>query len=415
MYDLVPSGWAQHRGLPDDAYVQNSVSNTTLIGHDAWADHDMVRRVSFRIVGLDPLFRNSLHFRDVIDSEFSKLPELIAFEARTASAVVKGRFAPSGNLISQRTREVTSWIDMEFSEGQSLTDMRLAADCVSRYFSCCSGVHLRATEHIVSRYAEVEILDRIAASKPIFQHRVFYYHDIRAKEAEEVSPYSTLVTLWSEDGRAALEAGLITWMERNDQWVSATAMMMDCLSKQRMMSSSRLLSATRWLEEIPGSGSHDVISQSDAKALGKLVGNAAKKLGYGPVAGRFKNAISRIALESNRERLKRLVGKIRYTFGLAILDDDLVEWLIEALSMRGSAAHGATAALDEDYDAFSRAVEAVECLNALLMLRDLPLGDEAAARASQHPLVENYRNCLIKGPPKKFRAEVRRRLSTEGR
>lgn len=74
--------------------------------------------------------------------------------------------------------------------------------------------------------------------------------------------------------------------------------------------------------------------------------------------------------------------------------------------MRGRAAHGARTAIDDEYEVFARAVEAVECLNLLLMAKDLPLGDEHRARASRHPLIEQYRNCTLRGSPATFRAEL---------
>ncbi len=170
------------------------------------------------------------------------------------------------------------------------------------------------------------------------------------------------------------------------------------------MSASRLLSATRCLEEIPGAGPQDVITKDHARALGKLVGRAAARLGYGRIGGRFRNAISRIALETNRERLGRLVGEVRAAFGSSVIDEYIVDWVAEALSMRGRAAHGARTAIDDEYEVFARAVEAVECLNFLLMAKDLPLGDEHRARVSRHPLVERYRNCTLPGSPATFRS-----------
>lgn len=184
--------------------------------------------------------------------------------------------------------------------------------------------------------------------------------------------------------------------------------MADTLSKQGVMSASRLLSATRCLEEMPDATPRKVISKEHAKALGKLVGRGAAQLGYGPIAGRFTNAISNIALETNRERLGRMVTDVRLVFGEAVVDQHLVDWVAEALSMRGRAAHGARTALDDEYEVFARAVEAVECLNILLVLKDLPLGDEHRARASRHTLVQQYRNCRLLGPPASFRAALAR-------
>ncbi|MGK2908979.1 MAG: hypothetical protein ACSLE1_04145 [Sphingobium sp.] len=406
MFDTIPSGWTQRGSGPDKAYVQDTSSNITLVGYDVWTDNDLVRRLSFRIVGLDPLFRNSPHFRAVNDSDMAEMPDLTAFETLTNDGIVKAWLAPSGTLASYRSSEVTPWIVAQFEEGRTIANIRRTVQRITQFFSVVSGTSLRATDLIVSRYSETEIDARASSQEPIPEHRVFRYEDGDQMPVTAASPYSTLVGLWSQDERNAIEASLSAWIERDDDWASASAMMADTLSKQGIMSVSRLLSATRCLEEIPDAAPRNVISKEHARALGKLVGRGAAQLGYGAIGGRFKNAISKIALETSRERLERLVADVRLVFGEMVIDDHIVDWVAEALSMRGRAAHGARTALDYEYEVFTRAVEAVECLNILLILKGLPLGDDHRARASRYTLVRQYRNCALPGPPAAFRAAL---------
>lgn len=413
MFDNIPSGWTQRGIGADRAYVQNTSSNITLVGFDVWKDDDLVRRLSFRIADLDPLFRNSPHFRAVLDSDMAEMPELTAFETSTDGIIVKAWLAPSGTLASFRPSDVTPWIVAEFAEGRTIADIRWTVQNVTRFFSAVSGKSLRASDLIVSRYSEADIEARAARHEPNPEHRVFRYEDGEEMPTIRAEPYSTLAGLWTPDQRKALEASLATWLDRDDNWAPASAMMADTLSKQGVMSASRLLSATRCLEEIPDAAPRNVISKEHAKALGKLVGRGATLLGYGPIAGRFKNAISKIALETNRERLQRLVTGVRAVFGEKVVDNHLVDWVAEALSMRGRAAHGARTALDDEYEVFARAVESVECLNILLILKDLPLGDEHRARVSRHTLVQQYRNCTLPGPPAAFRDALTRMKEAE--
>lgn len=408
MFDTIPSGWTQRGGDADRAYVQETSSNITLVGYDVWTDSDLVRRLSFRIDGLEPVFRNSTHYRAVIDSDMGEMPDLTVFEISADDVVVKAWLAPSGTLASHRPSKVTPWIVAEFSKGRTIADVRWAVQRIVRFFSAVAGKSLRATDLIVSRYSEAEVDARATHHEPIPEHRIFSYADGEEIPAVKADPYSTLVDVWSSKERIALEACLAKWIERDSDWAYASAMMADTLSKQGTMSTSRLLSATRCLEEIPDAAPRKVISKEHAKALGKLVGRGTAQLGYGVLAGRFKNAISKIASETNRERLKRLVADVRATFGDTIVDDHLVDWVAEALSMRGRAAHGARTALDDEYEVFARAVESVECLNILLMVKDLPLGDEHRDRASRHTLVQQYRNCTLPGPPAAFRAALAR-------
>lgn len=406
MFDIVPSGWSQRGGGADRAYVRDTSSNITLVGHDVWTDEDLVRRISFRIKGLDLLFRNSPHFTKVVDSDMAEMPDLTAFSTEIEEAILKAWLAPSGSLASQRPTNVTPWIVAEFKQGQTLSDTQWAVRRITRFFSAVSGQSLRASDLIVSRYSQADMLARAERHEPTPEHRVFRFEDGEEMQSASAEPFRTLIRLWSSDEREALEASLATWMKRDDQWGPASAMMADTISKQNEMSASRLLSATRCFEEIPDAAPQNVISQDHAKALGKLIGRGAAQLGYEGIAGRFKNAISKIALETNRKRLERLVADVRAVFGETIVDDHLVDWVVEAMRMRGQAAHGARTALDEEYEVFARAVESVECLNILLMLKGLPLGNEHLARASHHPLVQQYRNCALRGSPKAFRAAL---------
>lgn len=411
MFDLIPSGWSQRGGGESRTYVQDTSSNIALIGWDIWTDDDLVNRLIFRIPGLDPLFNISPHLNSVIDSNMARLPDLTAFKVEAGGVSVKAWLAPSGNLTSERPRDVTPWMVVEFSRGVLLADIRQMVHQILRFFSTVAGKHLHAADLVVSRHTEAEITRRAETREPTSEHRVFRYEDGSDFLLDQIEPYSALVSLWAPDDRRALEASLVAWIERAEVWEPAAAMLNDTLSKQGVMSVSRLLSASRCLEEIPGASPVNTITKDHAKALSKLVGRGAEKLGYGAVAGRFKNAISKIALETNRERLARLVSDVRSAFGPEVVDDHIVDWVAEGLSMRGRAAHGARTALDDEYEVFARAVEAIECLNVLLMLKDLPLGDEHIARASRHPLVQQYRSCTLPGPPTAFRAGLLRVVS----
>src|SRR5262249_8363826 len=149
------------------------------------------------------------------------------------------------------------------------------------YLSCCAGIWLQASEVKVSPYDEAEWLARCDAREPTRDQRIYYYfHEAEEPAFKAMSPYHALANLNSDDGCLAFEDGLRAWFERDANGAWCAAMMMHTLSQQNVMGVSRLLSATRWLEEIPGAESRNAIPVSHAKALGKLLGRAAEGLGY---------------------------------------------------------------------------------------------------------------------------------------
>jgi len=399
LFETVGEGWSERPGEVTTAYQQYVTSNTTLVGWDAWTDGDRVMRVRFRIAGADALFENTPMYASVMDASMGSVSyDVLA--AATAEEEVTARLALLGGIRSRRPETATPWFRIAFTEGRTLTQMRRAVTRVVRYVSCLAGVGLEATEVTVSRYTLEESLQRRERREPVHEHLVYYYYyaadDHRSRS---VSLRSTLGSLRDEAGREAVEAGLCTWIERDEPWSAATAMMMATLDTQTVMSASRLLDATRWLEDIPGAAAQGVIDKQHAKALGKLVGKEAVRLGYGNVGGRYRNAISTISSENHRDRFIRLVGDVRSVFGSDIVGDDIVDWLVEAMRMRGPAAHGARSAIDDDQGAFSAAVHALECMDALLTLKDLPIGADAIRNARRHPLIQNYRQqCMGRSP-----------------
>jgi hypothetical protein len=412
MFDLIPGGWRQRGAGAAATYIQDTTSNLALIGPDAWSNSDRVWQLSFRIPGLDQLFRNSKHFSQILDSEMFSMPDLIAFNVAVGDMRLKAWLAPSGGLQSARPTSIKPWFHIEFENGRTLEQMRWEVRRVVRFFSLCSGEALQASYIKVSRSSTDEDTQFRSEHKVAPEHQVFAYGDSEHQKVKKIKPHSTLVSLWTPDNRAALEASLAAWIERDAEWSAAAAMAMQCLSNQGVMSSSRLMNAAIWLEEIPGAQPRDVMKVDHAKALGKLVGREAKKMGYGALAGRFRQAISRIALETNRDRLSRLTSTVRVAFGEDVLDEHTVDWLIEAFAMRGRAAHGVKTALDDEPELFYTAVEALECISALLMLKDLPLGDEVRSRIDQHLLVRQYRQQSIWGSPKMRRMQLQQPSAT---
>lgn len=398
LFDNVPGSSGRH----GDAYFHEIISNTAVLGDDAWSDDDRVARVSFRVPEADPLFEWSPVFERVADAEMGSL-ETGLFAAAALDEKVNGHLLLSGTMRSRTPEQIQPLISVEFQERRTLEEMRVAVHRVVRFLSCGTGVHLRPKNIAISRYSEEEFRDRVAAHEPIPQHSL-YYHGRENAEPARCEPFHSLLSLRDDACREAFESALREWIARDEEWRAATALMMAALETQGVMSGERLLNAARWLEETPGAKAAGVVAAEHAKALGKLVDKWAEKLGYGSLGGRFKNALSNVALESNRERFTRLVTEVRDVFGDEIVDGGMVVWLLEAMKLRGPAAHRANTGIDTDLAVFQRAVYALECLNLLLMLKDLPIGNDAVGRARRHPLVEQYRLSCIGHTPTTIRA-----------
>ncbi|MFT9180322.1 MAG: hypothetical protein ABF508_08655 [Zymomonas mobilis] len=415
MFNLVPLSHKKIGGRGKESFIQNTLSNITVIGRDSWAYNDKIHRLTFRIPGLDSLFQISPHFKKVMDNASTdKEIDLTVFQIKTTIASIKVWLQPSISIPSSQSTKVVPLFKIEFTEGQSLENFQYFMTCILRFFSILSGKNLHANELVVSRYTEEQFTEMretrfpMHVHHPAYEHFIFRHADTVTKKLDEsIDSFKTLVSLFSTEDRVFLEESLTTWIANNESWAPAFQMMVETLSLQGEVSASRLLSATRCLEEIPIAKSQKNISSDHVTRLGEIVSIEAKKLNYNSdIAGRFKGAISRISSESNRERLTRLSKEIKSVFGEAVIDEYIVDWVAEALSMRGRVAHGAFTEINTNFDMFLRALYAIECFNLLLIAKDLPLGLKHQGRIIYHPLVEQYRSCKIQESPKTFKDQL---------
>lgn len=170
------------------------------------------------------------------------------------------------------------------------------------------------------------------------------------------------------------------------------------------MSPERLLNATKWIEATPGTEPRRVMSETHVLALSKLVSRNAVSFGYGAVTGRLRNSLRQIASEQNVRRFARLVADLKAFYGDQMVGDDLAEWVAEAFSWRGRAAHRPIIGQTEDeYKRFAKATHAAECFAYLMLLRDLPMSGKGKERVAHAPLVAAYRLGIKGHRPREIR------------
>ena len=172
--------------------------------------------------------------------------------------------------------------------------------------------------------------------------------------------------------------------------------MMTCFGLKHENTPERLISACRWLEEIPIAKSQDVLSKSDTAAIANAANAVTKSLGYDlELQRRILNAVLRVKSESSKEYFGRLADLLRRKYGADIVPDSFLNHLVRAMNFRGQSAHGWTTLKDTtDVNAFIECTRAIEALCYLLMAVDLPISTSGLRRIRSNPLVRDYIHSL---------------------
>ena len=394
LFDIVRMGVGRAGGGNRTSYSENVLVNTALIGWDIWSKDDRVRRTQFRVPEADLLLRHRPTFNGLANNPIGKAPEHLAFDVPVTGGYVRIRYGASGSTDSNYPRDIWPLVEMEFDEGISLTALRKQTITMLRFLSASASMRLSACEQTVSRLSHAEWLGQIEKGEHPHDYSVYYYEkeQERSKLSNLGRLYGAFAFLYGDEERSAFIACLQAWFARNADWEGAASAMMDAFSFRDVMSPERLLNATKWIEATPGVKAHPVMSEEHILALCKLVSRNAVRLGYRAISGRLRNSLRQIASEQNVQRFARLVADLKVCYGDQVVGDDLAEWVAEAFSWRGKAAHRPIIGQTEaEYECFAKATHAAECFAYLMLLRDLPMSHEGKKRVESAPLVEEYR------------------------
>lgn len=179
--------------------------------------------------------------------------------------------------------------------------------------------------------------------------------------------------------------------------------MIEALKSRRTISPNRLLNAWKWFEALPETSSKRVVKREHSKTIASLVSTELKNLGYDvDVEQRAKSAISKVSLESNRDRFLRLTTLMQREFRPSFVGQNMVDWLCKAYEFRGGAAHGGRGISEADFDPLELSIDALEAMNTLLLLSVLDLDAEPKERVGQHRMVETFHFGAAKHDPSSF-------------
>jgi len=392
LHQNVSSGPGYMGGPNGVTHSHRVISNVVVIGVDAWDAADPVRRVQFEIEHAEDLMHHGQKFDEVADAEFRKMLDTTVFDLSTAGINVKVWYAASGRRPFKRATTIGVRYSVEFDEPTELNSYLTTVNCIARFASAALGFRVVPSDIHISRLSQADFLKAVEGGSYRGDHEVRYiWHGQTPRRSLWLT--NSFVSARDDKELAVLIEALRAWITRDAEWRDATNLMMGAFDLERTMSGERLLTACKWLEEIPEASSAVAVSAAHIDRIASAAAAEAEHLGHKDYKNRIAGVIrGQLKTESNAKRFERLRAAVCARFGNHALPADAVPDLMKAMQFRGEVAHGAFEPFDDhEFRIFAKSVYAMEALCYLLTIKELPMTEMGARRACDIEIVANYR------------------------
>jgi hypothetical protein len=377
---------------PREAHTQTVSANIVVVGPEAWRVERAIRHVGFNVPLANGLLKHDDTYDALARAEVWGLPNSKLLEISFGNVNVLIGYEVRGVGTDPTRTRISPRIGVDFFGSRSLDTYLPTVYSIVRFFSAALCLRLRPHDTEIRAQTHEEFVAAVEAQEPAhtFEAHYIWSHDIGLVE-EAADLHGSFVLSHCDAERDNLTACLKAWLERDEDWRNATTLMMGSLKLKDEVSAERMLMAFKWLEEIPTAVQLRPISTDHVDTIAQRAAEVATELGYEDWTGRIRGSLRVLRFESHRDRFARLVSTLRKRFGAEIVDDEIVDHLVQATAFRGRIAHGHFEPQDEEeFSTFMKASAALECLNYLLMLRDLPISEAAVERLRSNRIMTQY-------------------------
>lgn len=377
-------------------YQDRIVSRIAAIGPCPWLETDIVKSTMFNIGSIDFMLRHPNKIESIGSSDIYSGADRNLFKVTVDDLTVRADYISKYSFGAPYPIKTFASLGIVFKKERNIHNYLEDVFSVVQLFAASAGIPLFPEEINISHRSMFDIDSGDPDAAHALRHRVRYLWPEMTVDKTFVWDGASFLLSSNDEEVEALKACLSAWLSRRGEWRNANALLMECLALSNEGGLNRFLNACRWFEEIPGAAATEAIASGHVEAIAEVASAKAVELGYGPISGRVAGSIKRIAEETQRERLRRLLTAVQKRFGFGVLDDSIVEDLMRAMELRGKAAHGHLRyESNEDYGSFARSMFALEAFCFLLTVRDLPMSKDGLNRAGANPIVQRYRHCSI--------------------
>lgn len=174
-------------------------------------------------------------------------------------------------------------------------------------------------------------------------HHVVTYSDTNI-DSKNSDPFS-IYRVYDESDLHTLQSALIDWVNREANWKNATHHMLQCLKLQGHISSERIMSAFRWLEQTPTFNYKQIISNDALNWVIKAAQNeaesilASNQLLNKQTRDRIRGALSLLRNESFNDLIERTEARLGNKYPIIKSMPELKKYLKRSRETRSQAAH----------------------------------------------------------------------------
>lgn len=377
-------------------YHRGIIADLAVVGHDRWTETDKVKRAFFTVKHSLDLLRHKDKFEALGDTKYPAEEHFCVFRDTVKGMTLQAWYGASYGIDFRAPKQLWPVFGIEFDEPKAIRDYIEHVSSYVRFLSFCLGVKLRPEEVQIDRLSSDEMTFALETDTYVDCHDVHYLWPEENIDSQDLWIGGSPVMAWDDEELAALRACLVAWMDRANIWMKSYTMMMNSFALKNIVSAERLITACRWLQEIPTAQSQNAISSEDMIEISAAAAWKAQDLGYeATISKRIANAVTWVKKESSEERFSRLVAMVEKKFGKGIFPENVVAHLKRAVQFRGKTAHGHFSPANEgEFTAFSKSTRAMEALCYLLTALDLPISSKGLARVGANPVVRDYRRAF---------------------
>jgi hypothetical protein len=328
------------------AYRQGIISNIAVIGHNAWAAEDGVKRVTFRVQHTKEL----MHHREKVDALGRKYPNddgLNIYELVVDGMTLRARYSATYGMDFDSPKEFWPSFEIEFEETKLLEEYIRYVLTYVQFLSFCFGVRLKPSAIQIDRLSFAGMIAALEKQEYRSHHVVHYNWPEFEIDDRDLWVGGSPVRVWDDQEVASFRSCLALWMElapadgsrtfrelkRSRRFLTRPSMQLQMLLRPRLVSWALL-----------------------------------------------------------RPCASRLLASVEEKFGRGVLPGDAISHLKRALALRGKSAHGHFNPENErEFRAFVKSVRAMEALCYLLTAQDLPISEAGIQRVRDNRLIRDYR------------------------
>lgn len=399
LYNAYFGGPGGSHSRTEKTHNQTITANTLVHGWDKWRTDDPIKYVAFELPYAGELLRDYEKIKELETSSPWSDKDTYAIQIEVRDMKVRLGYRMSGSFMTEQVRVKAPVFAIEFCEPRKLNTYLNDVQSIVQFVAIILRRQMDPEEIRICRISDLEMMSQVKKGEFLGEHSVrqlwFKGSDEKTRDARTHSAFARMFDKAEKD---AFQECMKTWIARESLWKRPNALMIETFRLQNEISAERMLAACKWLEEIPSARHEQVVDDGPIQKIVEAARKSASALGLGEALDqRIGPALSRLKMESHKQRFSRLVKHLNERFSIGFPDEKMTSHLIAAArDFRGKVAHGHFEPKDEQEDLnFFQAILAVEALCFLMTVSDLPITKDGVERLKYHPAVENYRHCLV--------------------